>query len=257
MKVTVCELTNDPASFERDWQDLVLHVQSEASRLVLLPEMPFYPWIAYTNHIDEHLWQASVEAHDKWMNRLIELSPAIVLGTRPVIEKGRRFNQGFCWDAELGYRAAHNKYYLPNEEGFWEASWYARGTNDFSAIPSRQLKLGFLICSEIWFGEHARAYARQGIHVLACPRATPKSSLNKWIAGGRAAAVVSGAFCLSSSFSGKHQLGFEWAGAGWIIEPEEGEVLGQTSPQHPFLTLEIDLKAAENAKYTYPRYIQE
>jgi len=32
-------------------------------------------------------------------------------------EIGRRLNQGFVWDQIAGYRAAHLKYYLPNEDG--------------------------------------------------------------------------------------------------------------------------------------------
>lgn len=43
----------------------------------------------------------------------------------------------------------------------------------------------------------------------------------------------------------------------WIIEHENGKVLVTTSPQKPFLTLEIDLKIADSAKKTYPRDILE
>jgi len=43
MKVTVCELRNDPEGLDQDWTALVAHVKSEKSDLVLLPEMPFYP----------------------------------------------------------------------------------------------------------------------------------------------------------------------------------------------------------------------
>jgi len=49
----------------------------------------------------------------------------------------------------------------------------------------------------------------------------------------------------------------EFGGAGWIIEPEEGSVLGVTSPNKPFLTVEIDLEHAEKAKRTYPRYVPD
>jgi N-carbamoylputrescine amidase len=39
-------------------------------------------------------------------------------------------------------------------------------------------------------------------------------------------------------------------GAGWIIEPEEGSLLGVTSQNKPFLTVEIELEHAEKAKHT-------
>jgi len=114
-----------------------------------------------------------------------------------------------------------------------------------------------LICTEIWFSEHARAYGRAGIHLLLTPRATPLSSAEKWVAGGRTAAIISGTFCLSSCFGGIDCNGMQRAGKGWIIDPEEGEVLALTSPSQPYITLDIDLSIAERAKLTYPRYVRE
>jgi N-carbamoylputrescine amidase len=93
--------------------------------------------------------------------------------------------------------------------------------------------------------------------LLVCPRVTPKSSVDKWIAGGRAAAVVSGAFCLSSNLNGPNTESIAFGGAGWVIEPEEGSVWGVTSRSEPFLTVDIDLAEAERAKHTYPRYVSD
>ena len=256
MRVTVCEMNNQPDRFAQDWKALCEHVKSVGSDLVVLPEMPFYPWLASTQNCKPERWQASVNVTDQWISRFSELMPASVLGTRPVVNNGRHLNEGFCWDASVGYRPAHHKYYLPDEEGFWEASWYDRGECDFSVVECNQAKVGFLICTELWFTQHARDYARQGVHLIVCPRATPKASVDKWIAGGRAAAVVSGAYCLSSNYSGDRANGPDWGGAGWIVEPEEGAILGLTSEKHPFKTLEIDLQAADMAKSTYPRYVK-
>jgi N-carbamoylputrescine amidase len=112
MKVTVCELRNEPGYLEQDWQELVDHVKSEASDLVLLPEMPFYPWIARWNQIDDEIWKASVEAHDRWISRLTELETALVISTRPIIRERKRFNEGFVWDRANGYQGVHRKYQL-------------------------------------------------------------------------------------------------------------------------------------------------
>lgn len=257
MKVTVCELSNDPVKFERDWESLVAHVKSEKSDLVLLPEMTFSPWAAWTDQVDAAVWQAAVEAHDRWLPRLEEMQPAIVVSSRPIIDQEKRFNEGYIWETQAGYMAVHRKYYLPDEPGFWEASWYDRGDPDFTVMQVREINIGFLICSEIWFGEHARGYAKQGVHILACPRATPKVSVHKWIAGGQVAAINSGAFCLSSNYSNSNNQGPQWAGTGWITEAEGGKILALTSKDNPFITIEIDLSIAENAKRTYPRYILE
>lgn len=255
MKITVCELSNDPAILKQEWQELVSHVKSESSEFVLLPEMPFSPWAAWDQKVDAATWQAGVASHDSWLLRLKELAPAVVAGTRPVIREGKHFNEGFIWEPAAGYRAAHDKYYLPDEEGFWEATWYERGNGEFALAYVGEIKIGFLICSEMWFNARAREYAKQGIHLLLCPRATPLSTVDKWIFGGQTAAVVSGAFCLSSNFGHSSSPAMEWGGTGWIIDPESGNVLGKTSKEQPFLTIEVDLKTADAAKKTYPRYI--
>ena len=64
MKMTVCELRNDSAALEKDWQALVDHVQSETVELVLLPEMAFFPWIAKAKQFDAGTWAAAVKAHE-------------------------------------------------------------------------------------------------------------------------------------------------------------------------------------------------
>lgn len=256
MKVTVCQLNDDRAAFERDWATLGEHVRAERSELVLLPEMPFARWFARASRFDPAVWRAAVEAHDLGLERLPELGAAAVLGSRPSERDGRRLNEAFVWTREGGCRAAHEKAYLPEEEGYWEARWYERGDGRFVAVEVLGLRVGFAICSDLWFFQHARAYGRQGIHILACPRATPRSTLHKWEAGGQAAAVVAGAYCLSSNRFSPDADAAELGGRGWIVDPD-GLVLGTTSPERPFLTVAIDPGLAEQAKSTYPRYVTD
>jgi predicted amidohydrolase len=254
MNVTVCQLRNDPAGRTADWDGLVAHVQAERSDLVLLPEMAFYPWPFWQRSFDAGQWQAAMAAHDQWLERLGELAPAVVLGSRPVEQNGRRLNEGFVWDAGDGYRPAHHKYYLPDDPGFWEASWYGRGEADFTPIRCGGAAVGFLICTELWFMQRARAYGQAGIHLLVCPRATELRTVDKWLAGGRAAAVIAGAFCLSSNPYTSSDSLVSLGGQGWIIDPD-GNVLALTTGERPFATLDIDLAQAEAAKTTYPRYV--
>jgi N-carbamoylputrescine amidase len=255
MKITVCELPNDFAVFENAWDQLTEHVNEEQSEVLLLPEMPFFPWLAQTREVNPQQWEESVQAHTRWIARFGELAPTIVISTRPVISGGSMNNLGYIWEPGKGIQDVHAKYYLPDENGFWEASWYQRGDGKFLMANIPKGKFGFLICTELWFNSHAREYGKQGVHFLVCPRATPKSTAEKWIAGGRTTAVVSGAYCLSSNLSGRTPNGGDFAGVGWIIEPDEGKVLGLTSPEQPFLTLDIDPDRAEKAKKTYPRYV--
>jgi len=42
---------------------------------------------------------------------------------------------------------------------------------------------------------------------------------------------------------------------GWIVKPEEADILAVTSAAQPFVTLDIDLCVADQAQQTYPRYV--
>lgn len=254
MKVTVCELNASPETLTGEWDGLVDHVKAQGSDLVLLPEMPFYPWFGASPEFDENVWQSSITSHDIWQERLIDLAPAVVLGTRPVNVGGQRLNEGFRRENEMGYTKVHHKYYLPNEPGFWEANWYGRGDGTFDPVRSAGAKTGFAICTELWMLDQARLYGKQGVDIIVTPRATPETSIEKWVVGGRATAITSGAFSLSSNHVSTEDDRVQLGGQGWIIAPD-GDVLGLTSKEMPFVTREIDLSAAEAAKKTYPRYV--
>jgi N-carbamoylputrescine amidase len=255
MKVTVCELPNESAALEDAWDNLCQHTKEHASELVLLPEMPFYRWLANTRDTNSKQWEVAVRTHLDWLTKLEDLAPATVVSTRPIIAQGIPHNVGFVWDIAHGQVDVHTKYYLPDESGFWEATWYSRGKKEFESFQTSKGKIGFLICTELWFAQHAREYGQQGVQLLVCPRATPTSTAPKWVIGGQAAAIVSGAFCISSNLSGKTSDGCDFAGVGWIIEPEEGKILGLTSSDQPFLTIDLDLSISDKAKETYPRYV--
>src|SRR4030042_3889463 len=83
LKVTVCEFRDDANGLAQDWEQLAAQVKAEASNVVLLPEMPFYPWFARTRLFDPAVWQAAVSGHDVWQKRFNELAPPIVIGSRP------------------------------------------------------------------------------------------------------------------------------------------------------------------------------
>lgn len=255
MKITVCQLHNDPDGLAADWQALVSHVRAAGSDLVLLPEMPFYPWPFRRQTFDPAVWQASVAAHNRWQARLSELAPAVVAASRPIDDHGGRYNEGFLWE-NGHYRAVHRKLYLPDEDGFWEASWYGRGDASFQAVTAGPARAGFLICTELWFMDRARAYGQAGIHLLLTPRATERRTVDKWLAGGRAAAVIAGAYGFSSNRVDQGKDPADLGGQGWVVDPD-GELLAITTAEQPFVTVDADLAHADRAKKTYPRYVRE
>lgn len=91
---------------------------------------------------------------------------------------------------------------------------------------------------------------------FANPPSTERASVEKWIAGRRAMAVMSGAYCISSNRVGPCRGGFEFGGGGWVADPD-GNLLARTTDAEPFVTVEIDPAKAETAKKTYPRDLKE
>ena len=248
--MTVCELRTSPDALEQDWDGLAAHVAEQRSDFVVLPEMGFAPWFAAERPRADAAWAASVAAHAAWSERLPELGAAVV-GTRPVDRPAGRRNEAYIATPAGPVTTLHDKSYLPDEPGFWEASWYGRGDGGHQVVEVGGVRVGVLVCTEMWFLEHGRAYGRAGAHLIVTPRVTPAYSLDKWLSGGRACAVVSGAWSLSSNSAEP-----EHGGLGWAIDPE-GVVVATTSRDQRWVTVEIDLAAVDGAKASYPRYVPE
>jgi len=255
-RVTISQVPSGGTNCETEWKQLVEHVEQNHSDLVVLPEMPFYRWLPASNAVDPAEWDASVEAHDEWLTRLEALTPAVVASSRPVVRDGTPLNEGFVWSANTGYRPVHHKAYLPDEKGFWEASWYDAGPSEFSLVEVTGLSTGFLICTELWAMEQVRAYGRKGVQLIISPRATGAQTSKKWLAAGRTAAVVAGAFSVSANRAPNDNETPEFGGQSWCFGPDGGR-LALTSEKAPFRTVTINPSDAEKARETYPRYAIE
>ncbi|MEM7193635.1 MAG: carbon-nitrogen hydrolase family protein [Pseudomonadota bacterium] len=258
MKVTVCQIDSRASELDRYISDLAEHVKSNASELVLLPEMPFFEWLAADKTPSHSRWLEAVESHNSRIDNLKDIGARAVVGTRPIVKAcGSRRNQAYIWYQDsLSAFGIHEKYYLPNEEGYWESSWYERGEKEFETTIFSNAIIATQICTEMWFFEWARHYASSGVDILCTPRATPHDSTEKWLAGGQAAAVCSGAYSLSSNLWCPHGSKADCGGLAWIIDPE-GNVLATTDTEEPFKTVEIDLEFSKMSKHTYPRYVRE
>jgi N-carbamoylputrescine amidase len=165
-------------------------------------------------------------------------------------------NQGFCWDKSTGLAAVHTKQFFPNEPGYYEACWFERGQLRFELATAGDVRAGFQICTDVMFLEWARFYGKSGAHLIVVPRATPAPSLKRWRTVMCAAAVTSGCYVASSNRVGVDENGQEFGGRGWIIDPV-GDVIAETSAEHPVVAAELDLGLVAEAKHGYPAYVEE
>jgi N-carbamoylputrescine amidase len=69
-------------------------------------------------------------------------------------------------------RPLHRKQFFPNEDGWYEANWFAADASGFAVHEVAGLKIGVLLCTEVMFNEYARRYGRAGAELIVVPRAT-------------------------------------------------------------------------------------
>jgi N-carbamoylputrescine amidase len=217
---------------------------------VLLPEFAMVEPVWEAKRFDAERWGAIEELSAGYLGCLPDLGAEYVVGTRPVTRDGRRLNQAYLWSA-AGVEPLRSKFFLPQEPGNWEATWFEPGDQEFHAFQAGAVSFAVNICTELWALETYAAYATLGVDLVLSPRATARATLKKWLAVGVVAAVRSGAFSLSSN---RVDATGGCGGGGWIIDPA-GEVLAITSAAEPFSTREIDLTQAAAARESYPRYV--
>jgi len=251
LNVTVCELSDDRTVFEKDWKNLVSHCRQHKSDLIVLPEMIFSSWFFESPTVDYVKWNEMVEQQQKCLTLLAELAPAAVVGSVAKMRRRERVNESFLWNQE--YQALRSKYFFPEEEGYYERTWFQAGDKEFALASHGSVKFGVALCTELWAMPQIQEYGRNGAHMIICPRATMAATGDKWLVAGKASAIISGAYSISSNRAGAGKSGL-FGGQGWIIDPD-GEVLALTSGEEPFITRTISIERTERAKHTYPREV--
>jgi len=250
-------MSDDESNFLVDWNELTIHLEQNEPDLLLLPEMPFGKWIASEKEVNEESKVKSVEIHKEWMIKMEQLNVRYIVYSKPVIAGDKFFNTAFLFEKGRGHSKVHTKAFFPEETFFWEETWFDHEeVKTFDLLEISGLKIGVLLCTEMWLIEYARQYAKKGIDILLCPRATGMTSVNQWIRCGQTLAIIAGSYCLSSNRSGHGDHNFQWGGSGWIAEPINGNLLGITTSHEKFITMEIDVTKSRAAKNEYPLYVK-
>jgi N-carbamoylputrescine amidase len=245
-RVAVTEFPNEERPWETAWSVLVANLEAFPADVLVLPELPFVEWKAFTSReVTRVKWNAIMNKHREWECRLDELDVRSVCSSRPVERHGKRFNEAFVWSTNEG-----TKYYLPEGDDGWEATWFEREPLAANILVTEQVNIGFQLCTEITFSELAWQSGRNGAHLIAAPRAT--GGHLRWRAAASLSATMSGAYLASAnrcSFDGN-----DFTGTSWIVSPE-GEILAETSVDMPYAVVSVNLSSADNAKLSYPRNI--
>ncbi len=234
------------------WNEIIGQVAASRAELLVTNELPFGPWIAGEAAFDVAAAQMSIDVHAAGAESLARLGIPTVLSSRPVWNEGRLLNEAFVLVGDR-IRPVHQKNYFPQEEGWWEATWFHNSQRGFQVADVYGLKIGVMLCTDAMFNEHARHYGRQGASLIAIPRAAGTATDN-WLTAGKMAAIVSGSYVVSSNRVGISDQGTIFGGAGFAFAPD-GTLLAVTSAQEPLLVIDLDREFSARRRLTYPCYV--
>jgi predicted amidohydrolase len=254
MRVSIIQGRDGLTPESSDWGDFERAIRAAEPDLLLMNEMPFGHWLAQDDKYDPLLANASLAVHRHGLSALRRLGVRMVLSSQPVETKNCLANEAFALVNGV-YLFGHQKHYFPNEDGYYEKTWFQTEITGFDVIDIANIRCGFLICTELFFNEWARHYRRLGASLIAVPRASGMS-YERWRIAATMAALVSGCYVVTSNRAGKSLNGQQFGGRGFAVAPD-GTLIAETSEDTPISTFELDEEWSARQRTMYPCYVDE
>ncbi|MDC0612184.1 carbon-nitrogen hydrolase family protein [Vibrio sp.] len=254
MKVTFVELPENLQADSPKWEDKKQLIQLEKSDVLLTNEMPFGRWLFDKAEYDAVTASDVIRENELGVEALKKLELPVVLSSRPIQHDSKLANEAFALINGV-YHRAHRKQYFPDEPGFYEAAWFKGDQSGFEVINIGQVSVGFMLCTEVMFSEWARAYRRQGAHLIVVPRST-EQNIEKWKTAASLAAIVSGCYVVSSNRAGRFSDDITFGGHGFAFAPD-GTLIAETSATKPIVSFELDIDLVQYQQRQFPCYVKE
>jgi N-carbamoylputrescine amidase len=247
MKICTTEFPDEVSQYDKTIDRLASHVSDTKPDLVVLPEMPFTPWIFHVEAFSQDKWEQTVGSHAKALEQLCVAIATPIMTSRPISSNGKNLNQAIYIDHAREIQPLRSKRYLPNDYPAVERVWFNEGENPNTVFDIQGCKIGIQLCSEIMYTEYPRLLGLAGAQVIIQPRATGDHA--RWRAASILAAATSSAFVVGAN---RRSSDRDWfTGASWVYSPV-GDLLAETSETNPAVTHRIDLAEVNRAKSEYP-----
>ncbi len=247
MKIASAEFPDESARYEASIDLIAQHVEVSQPDLIVLPEMPFTPWVFHTKVFDQTVWDRAVKEHETWLHRFFRTVQVPLVTSRPTNVGGKRLNQVIFLDASGEVQPLRSKYYLPNEFPAVEMPWFDKGDRPGEVFDLLGHRIAIQLCSELMFAEVPRKLGANGANIIIQSRATGDHP--RWRAASVLSASTSGAFVIGSN---RRSFDRDWfTGGSWAYGPD-GVLIAETSDAEPIVTVEIDSACSDVAKHQYP-----
>ncbi|MBY3138996.1 carbon-nitrogen hydrolase family protein [Rhizobium laguerreae] len=236
------------------WADATAMLEDAAEDVLVTNEMPFGFW-----HPTRHMFNVDrarewANLHERSLDALSRLPVRAVISSRPILSGNRLVNEAFAL-VDGQYQFLHQKHYFPAENGWQEQAWFETSKEGFDVAAVAGVTVGVLVCTELMFPEKARWLAQLGADLIAVPRATGTDH-RMWRTAASMAAIVSGAYVVSSNRVGQHDTAAPNFGGGGIIVDADGNEVAMTNRHQPAVRVEIDKAMSAAAKSRYPVYVR-
>ncbi|KPG95995.1 nitrilase [Pseudomonas sp. RIT-PI-q] len=254
MKVSYVEWPNGLMPNSPEFNAIKEQVHLASPDILITNEMPFGRWVSSFPAFDIDLAIESVALHEKGLVALTSLNVPLIISSRPVRSGDRLANEAFALQGDH-YTFLHHKHFFPAHVGWYEAEWFNTGIAGFELAQLSGISIGVLLCTELMFNEHARAYGRAGADLIIVPRASGPQ-VDRWKIACSMAAYVSGSYVVTSNHSGEVPGNNIFGGVGFAFAPG-GEQIGQTSVEQTLMSFDLDRNLSAAHKKLYPCYVSE
>lgn len=247
MKIAAAEFPDEIARYDASIDVIARHVENNRPDVLVLPEMPFTPWVFHSTVFDQAVWDRAVDDHEIWLHRFFQAVQVPIITSRPTNIGGQRLNQAVFLDATGAVQPLRSKYYLPNQFPAVEMPWFDKGDKPGEVFDLLGHRIGVQLCSELMFAEVPRILGANGANIIVQSRATGDHP--RWRAASVLSASTSGAFVIGSN---RRSVDRDWfTGGSWAYGPD-GMLIAETSEAKPIVTVEIDGTFSDAAQHEYP-----
>ena len=163
--------------------------------------------------------------------------------------KGQITNSAVIIDKK-GKIGRYDKAYLPNFGPFEESMYFTPGAAPL-AMDVDGIKVGVVICYDLFFPELSKLLALQGADLIVCASASPTTTVLNFKRMAPARAIENAAYVAYVNLVGSH-LDLIFGGESRLVDPR-GEIVAEAKPLiEDKVSAEIDLSKLEFARRMRP-----
>jgi N-carbamoylputrescine amidase len=256
----------DIATNVREAQKKIREAHARGAQIVCLQELFDAPYFAQATKAERFDLAEPIPGPTTTTMQALARELEIVLIV-PLFEReaaGVYRNSAAVIDADGSLLGVYRKLHIPDDPQYYEKYYFTPG-DGFRVWPTKQAKIGTLICWDQWFPEGARITSLLGAEILFYPTAIGwhpaekdqfgKDQLNAWQTIQRSHAIANGVFVAAVNRVGHEPEpgtnGIEFWGHSFIADPF-GRVIAEAGTEPEVLVATCDPAIIEDTRRNWP-----